>query len=171
MNQNAFLQLLRNALQAIQEPDCYSTEREYQEEFLTQMRARLDDDLIWPGAPAVEEEYQESAVVHGLEFRPDLIIHSHFERGLFEHRRQGDYVVIELKRHASKQAAETAYAQLDRICSLLDYAMGIFINVDSDQVFFPEFSSRAGDRLHGFAVELRGGRVHLLESHPYQSRY
>jgi hypothetical protein len=49
--------------------------------------------------------------------------------------------------------------------------MGIFINVDSDQVFFPEFSSTAGDRLHGFAVELRDGRVHLLESHPYQSRH
>ena len=171
MNQNYFLQLLRSALQAIQEPHFYSTEREYQHEFLSQMRARLEDVPIWPGSLTVEEEYQESAAVHGLELRPDLIIHCLFDRGVFEQKRQGDYVVIELKRRASKQAAQSAYAKLDRICTLLDYAMGIFINVDSDQVYFPEFTSTAGERLHGFAVELRDGRVRLLESHPYQSRH
>jgi hypothetical protein len=110
-------------------------------------------------------------VLHGLDIRPDLIIHAPFDRGLFEHTGPGDYVVLELKRRASKQAAENAYAHLGQICTLLDYAMGILVNVDSDQVFFPDASSPAVERLHGFAVELRDGRVHLLEGHSYQSRH
>lgn len=171
VNQNHFLQLLRSALLAIQEPRLYSTEREFQGELLAQLRARLGDVPIWPGSPAVEQEYQESAAIHGLEHRPDLIIHSPFDRGLFEHKGQGDYVVIELKRRAGKQTAETIYAQLGQMCTLLDYAMGILINVDSDQVFFPDASSTAVERLHGFAVELRDGRVYLLEGHSYQSRH
>jgi len=171
MNQDYFLQLLRSALMAIQEPRFYSTEREYQGELLTQIRTRLEGVTIWPGSPAVEQEYQKGAAAHGLELRPDLIIHCRFDRGVFEHKREGDYVVMELKRHAGKQTAQSVYAKLDRICTLLDYAMGIFINVDSDQVFFSRFSSTASDRLHGFAVELQGGRVHLMEGHPYQSRH
>jgi hypothetical protein len=171
LNQNSFLQLLRSALLAIQEPRFYSTEREYQGELLAQIGARLGDVPIWPGSSAVEQEYQENAAAHGLDIRPDLIIHAPFDRGLFEHKREGDYVVIELKRRASKQTVESAYAKLTQICTLLDYAMGILIHVDSDQVFFSEPGSTASERLHGFAVELRDGRVHLLEGHPYQSRH
>jgi len=170
MNQESFLQLLRSALLAIQEPACYEAAPKFQVELLAQLRARLGNVPIWPGATAVEEDYLQGAAAHGCKDRPDLIIHNPFDRGLFEHRGEGDYVVIELKRRVGKQAAESAYAKLDRICTLLDYAMGLLINVDSDQVFFSKSRSAAGGRLHGFAVELRDGRVHLLEGHPYQSR-
>jgi hypothetical protein len=170
MNQESFLQLLRSALLAIQEPACYETEQNFQAELLAQLGTRLGDVPIWPGSPAVEEDYHQGAATHGLKDRPDLIIHCPFDRGLFEHRGQGNYVVVELKRRASKQVAESAYAKLDRICMLLDYAMGILINVDSDQVFFSKSDNTTGGRLHGFAVELQGGRVQLLEGHPYQSR-
>lgn len=170
MNQEHFLQLLRSALLAIREPRFYDTERGYQGELLLQLRARLEENPIWPGSPLVAQEYQDNAAVHGLDFRPDLIIHCSFDRGVFEDRRQGNNVVLELKRHASRPAALQVYAQLERICTALDYAMGIFINVDANEIFLPESYGQAGDRLHGFAVELRADQVYIQEGHPYQSR-
>ena len=170
MNQEHFLQLLRSALQAIQEPRFYETKRGYQAELLVQLRARMEEGPIWPGSPLVEQEYVQSAAAHGLDIRPDLLLHCPFDRGVFQDRRQGNYVAIELKRRANKQAASQDYARLDRICAVLDYAMGIFINVDAKQIFLPEQGGQAGDRLHGFAVELRQGQVHIQEGHPYKSR-
>jgi len=170
VNQEHLLQLLRSALLAIREPRFYNTERGYQGELLVQMRARLEENPIWPGSPIVEQEYQKNAAAHGLDIRPDLIIHCPFERGVFENRRQGNYVVIELKRRANRQAALQDYAKLDRICTVLDYAMGIFINVDATHIFLREYNAEAGNRLHGFAVELRGGQVYIQEGHPYQSQ-
>ena len=170
MNQESFLQLLRGALQAIREPAFYETERQYQEELLLQLRARLGETPIWPGEAMVEQEYQDSAAVHGLGFRPDLIIHCSFDRSLFDERRPGNYAVLELKRRAGKKAALQSYAQLERICTELDYAMGIFVNVDASDIFLPESYGQAGDRLHGFAVELRADQVHIQEGHPYLSK-
>ena len=168
VNQDHFLQLLRSALLAIREPRFYKTEREYQEELLVQIRARLEETPIWPGSPIVEQEYQENADAHNIDIRPDLIIHCPFARGMFESRTQGDYVVVELRRRANRRAALQDYAKLDRICTVLDYAMGIFINVDSTHIFLPEYGSEGSGRLHGFAVELRGGQVYIQEGHPYQ---
>jgi hypothetical protein len=170
VNQEYFLQLLRSALLAIREPRFYTSERQYQGELLLQLRARLEENPIWPGSLIVEQEYQNSAAVHGLDFRPDLIIHCSFDKGVFDDRRQGNNVVLELQRRASRQAALQNYAQLDRICTVLDYAMGIFINVDATEIFLPESYGQAGDRLHGFAVELRADQVHIQEGHPYQSK-
>lgn len=170
VNQDHFLQLLRSALLAIREPRFYNTEREYQEELLVQMRARLEETMIWPGSPIVEQEYQKNADAHSLDECPDLIIHCPFARGIFENRTQGNYVVIELRRRASGKAALQDYAKLDRICTVLDYAMGIFINVDATQIFLPKYDGEAGSRLHGFAVELRGDQVYIQEGHPYLSQ-
>ncbi len=169
MNQEHFLQLLRNALQAIKEPTLYATQREYQAELLTQMVPLLDQDILWPGTPAVAEEFRKSAEVAGLKIKPDIIVHCAFDAGVFENRKQGNYVVLKLKRRATKQLALKDYARLEQICTTMGYAMGIFINVDASNVFLPESNGVEGSRLHGFAVEMRGGQVYIQEGHPYKS--
>ena len=166
MNQDHFLQLLRLALQAIREPDLYETERAYQGALLAEIRARLDQDPIWPGSPLVEQEYEKNAAAQGVDVRPDVIIHYPFDRGVFEHHGQGNYAVLELRRRAGKQTALRDYAKLNTLCTVLDYAMGIFINVDATEVFMPAYDGEANNRLHGFAVQLRGGLVYIQEGHP-----
>ena len=82
-----------DALERIQEPRFFQTERGYQGELLAELRTRLAD-AAFPGDPVVEQEYQKRIRLHGIKIRPDIIIHTPFERGCTE-RRDRDRALIE----------------------------------------------------------------------------
>ena len=161
MKRRQFLSFLREALYSISEPRLFRSERGYQGALLSELQARLTKRFLWPGNPIVEQEYQKRARDHGLTIRPDVIIHIPYERGRVSRRTHGNYAVIELKRRASREDALEDFHKLSQMCLLLDYPIGVFINIDSDKTYFADYVGEARERLHALAVELNDGVVVL----------
>lgn len=111
----------------------------------------------------VEQEYQKRMRDHGFRVRPDLIIHIPFEDAGFESRSQGNFVVVELKRRASRSSARADYQNLQRMCQELGYPLAIFINIDSNETFIDECSSSGYGAIHAFAVRFIEGEVQVIE--------
>ena len=122
--------LLLEALKSIREPHLFETERGFQGELLAQLRIRIGD-AQFPGEPIVEQEYQKTMPLHGLNTRPDIIVHIPFERGRAEQRDQGNFVAMELKLRATERDAIEDFGKLARICEILAYPLAVFINIDS----------------------------------------
>lgn len=131
-NKEQFLVLLRQSLESIREPRFFETERGFQGELLVHLRNRIEFAGL-PGDPIVEQEYQKTLPSHGLNIRPDIIVHIPFERGRVERRDQGNFVAIELKRRSTENEARDDFAKLQQMREVLGYALTIFINIDSDQ--------------------------------------
>lgn len=111
----------------------------------------------------MEQEYQKRAEDHGLTIRPDIIIHVPFNRGRFPDRTKGNYAVIQLKRRGGIKKALNDYCNLALMCEILDYGIGVFINVDSEIPHLKDYEGHAKEKLYGFAVQLQDGRVVLHE--------
>ncbi len=156
-----FLVVLRQALSSISEPRLFRSERGYQGALLSELQARLTKRSLWPGNPIVEQEYQKRAREHGITVRPDLIMHIPYERGQVRSRTHGNYAVVELKRRASREEALEDFRKLSQTCIVLDYPIGVFINIDSDKTYFSEYEGAARERLCAIAVELKDGVVVL----------
>lgn len=163
MEKLKFLQVLREAMFFLKEPRLFETERGYQGALLAALQAALAGNPIWPGEPLVEQEYQKRARDHGLIIRPDIIIHIPFDRGQFSDRTQGNYAVIQLKRRGGIKKALNDYCKLAFMCAVLDYYIGVFINIDSDAPHLEDYEGHAKEKLYGFAVQLQDGRVVLKE--------
>lgn len=164
MDANEFLRIFRLSLNAITEGRLFQTERGFQGQLVAELAKNLNRDAIWPDNPIVEEEYQKRAKDHGTTIRPDLIIHVPFDRGLHDSRRDGNYVVIQLKRNASADAASKDFADLDFMFRELRYELGIFVNVDSGVTFFDRYEGDFSERLHCFAVRLNQNVLAVAES-------
>ena len=87
-------------------------------ELLAMLRPRLTQ-AGFPGDPIIEQEYQKRAKNHGIDTRPDLIIHIPFDRGATGRRREGNFVAIEIKR--GSKDIEHAFESLQKIHEALDY--------------------------------------------------
>lgn len=154
MDTKEFLRVFRISLNAIKESRLFQTERGYQGQLVAELSKHLDRAAIWPDNPLIEPEYQKRARDHGTTIRPDLIVHVPLERGLYDSRQDGNYVVIQLKRKASLNAALKDFADLDFMFRELRYKLGIFVNIDSDETFFDDYAGDFAERLHCFAVRL-----------------
>jgi hypothetical protein len=154
MDAKEFLRVFRPSIRAIKESRLFQTERGYQGQLVAELSKRLDRDAIWPDNPIVETEYQKRAKDHGTTIRPDLIVHVPFDRGVYDHRQDGNYVVVQLKRKATLNAALKDFTDLDYMFRELRYELGIFVNIDSDETFFDDYAGDFGGRLHCFAVRL-----------------
>jgi hypothetical protein len=156
LDKHWFLELFIEALRAIRESRFFGTERGYQGELLSELRARiLGADL--PGDPIVEQEYQKTLPQHGLTIRPDIIIHIPFERGFTNSREEGNFVAIELKRRASRKQAEGAFENLRQIKEALDYPITFFVNIDSANPYAELCPRSIADGTECIAVRLEGG--------------
>lgn len=151
-----FLVLLREALESIREPRFYATERGFQGELLTALRNRLDGAEL-PGEPIVEQEYQKTLPLHGVNFRPDVIVHIPFERGRVERRDQGNFVAMELKLRSTENEANADFAKLVQMREVLGYPLTIFINIDSDETHAAQRPAAIADHTVCFAVLLEHG--------------
>lgn len=158
---NQLLTIVKGALISITNPYWFETERGYQGELLGELRNKLSDCEI-EGAIG-QQEYQKRMKDHGFRIRPDIIIHIPFEQANYEARKEGNFVVIELKLRASEAQAIADYQSLARMCEILDYPLGIFVNIGSNETYFESYKGGFKDRLHAFGVRLDNGEVVIDE--------
>lgn len=164
-NQERFLALLRDALENIREPRFFRTERGFQGELLAQLRNRLQNAEL-PGDPIVEQEYQKTMPLHGLNIRPDIVVHIPFERGRAERRDQGNFVAMELKLRATENEARGDFANLKQMREVLGYPLTVFINIDSDETHVAQCPEDLAVQTVCYAVRLEGGNPSVRAAGP-----
>ncbi len=146
------LQAVRDSLSSVTHPRFYETERGFQGEFGVELRNRLRDMVM--DDHLIEHEYQKTLKDHGITIRPDLVIHIPFDESRFGSRSEGNYAVIELKLRASRAEALEDLTHISTMCQKLDYPLGIFINIDSDETYFDAYEGPYKERMQTFAVQL-----------------
>jgi hypothetical protein len=160
-----FMKPLLASLAKIKDPTLFADERGYQGE----LKSRLDRELALGiqeddfAAPQVREEYQKRAELHGITLRPDIIIHVPYERGVSPTRKHDNYMVILLKRAAGRTKALKNFQSLETICSVLEYPVGVSINVSRSDLWLPEFPTEipSSFTLHEIAVSLVDGKPEI----------
>lgn len=96
---------------------------------------------------------------HGIKIRADIIIHVPFKEGRNNSRREGNFVVFELKLNANQDSAFEDYKNLSQMCEVLGYPLGIFINIASRTAFLNNYQGNSKDKLYAFSVWLEGART------------
>lgn len=150
---------VREALAAIAQPRFFDTERGYQGQLLVELGARLQ----LPNAAIVEQEYQKQAQMHGLNIRPDIIIHEPFDPERHHTRADGNFAVMELKRRASSADARDDFRSLAQMLDVLRYRLGIFINIDSRMTHSKLVPADLHGRVACFAVILTNEVPEIVE--------
>lgn len=159
-----FLSGLETALNNISHPRYFETERGYQGALIAELQQQLPN-FNWDGA-IVEQEYQKRIREHGLTVRPDLIIHVPFLNNEHNSRSEGNFVVFELKLNASENAAITDYENLSRMCSILNYPLAVFINIDSDVTHIEKYHGDNRTKLVSYSVHLSNGNPVVTKVEP-----
>ncbi len=163
MDKEIFLNIFRDSIMAINNVCYFSDERAFQGELLAQMTSSANLKQIFPDNAILQQEYQKTLKEHGINIRPDLILHIPYETGSYDNRDSGNFVAIQLKRKASKSKAEEDFGNLDLMFEKLNYPLGIFLNIDSTKTFFDNYIGNYRERLHCFAVRLVSQEVVIYE--------
>ena len=122
MNIKRFVDILKASILSITNERYFSTERGYQGQLLGELIKRKPDiEQIFPNDPNIEQEYQKNLDEHGIAKRPDIIIHIPYERGMYQNRKYGNSVVIQLKLRASESKAKEDFNKIDLMFEKLDY--------------------------------------------------
>jgi hypothetical protein len=148
-----FLSLLQDALESIRDPRFFESERGFQGELLVQLGKRLKR-AKFPGDPLVEQEYQKTIPSHGINIRPDIIIHIPFGRGHARRRDEGNFVAMELKLRSTENDARRDFASLEQMHASLRYPLTVFINIDSDNTYSELCPRNIADQTACIAVRL-----------------
>lgn len=164
MKKDLFLNAFRDSLKAINEKHFFNTERGYQGRLLSELEKRINIKKIFLGNIIIEQEYQKTLKKHGINIRPDIIIHVPYKEKIHPSRRYRNYVVIQLKLCASKEDAKKDFKKIDLMYNKLDYPLGIFLNINSDKTSFDSYSGDYKERLHCFAVKLSDNKILIYES-------
>lgn len=152
------LTIIREAIRSVRNPQFFTTELGYQGELLAEIRRRLPDAGL-PGDAIVQQEYQKRLADHGINVRPDIIVHVPTRPG--GDRRQGNFVVFELNRSAGPTEVQEDFANLDTAMQALQYPLAVFLNVASGRTQASHYGGAFRDRLHCFAVRLANGGVRI----------
>lgn len=163
MNELQLLTIVRESLLAVSNPRYYETERGFQGALLAELNSRLPSLQL--ADAIVEQEYQKRMPEHGIRIRPDIIIHVPFKEGRHNSRREGNFVAFELKINANQNSAFEDYKSLSKMCDVLGYPLGIFINIASNTAFLNDYQGSHKDKLYAFSVWLESGQVQLNEEH------
>lgn len=164
MESERFMELFKDSLREITAERFYANERGFQGQLNVELNKRLNDINLFPNKAIIEEEYQKTLPNHGINIRPDIIIHVPYEEGLYEDRREGNFVVIQLKLKASEKEAVEDFGKLDLMFTELNYPLGIFVNIDSDRTFYDKCVGKYKNRLNCLAVKLVDDIVEIVES-------
>ena len=128
-----------------------------------QMNSRANIKQIFPDNAIWEQEYQKTLKNHGVNIRPDIIIHIPYEVGIYDNRASGNFIVIQLKLNAYVRKAREDFDKLDLMFEKLDYPLGIFLNIASTKTFLDQYEGSYPKRLHCFAVRLVNNEVIIYE--------
>lgn len=94
--------------------------------------------------------YQKGLKDHGINVRPDLIIH--VPAGPGGNVRANNFAVFELNHQAGPKEVAEDFANLDTVVGVLNYPLAIFLNVASGQTQARHYRGPFRDRLHCIAV-------------------
>lgn len=153
MDSEKLSNIIAAALTSVTAPHYYEDERGFQGEFYAQLRLRLQDMALPEGA-ILREEYQKRLAEHGLRIRPDIILHEPFDPGRHRGRDDGNHAVMELKRCATSGAAADAFTNLGAMIDVLNYPLGVFINIDSPKTWAESVPEIHRGRIACLAVHL-----------------
>ena len=85
--------------------------------------------------------------------RPDIVLHVPAEDSGLNVAEQ-NIAVFALKLRATRDEAKADFAKLEEMCSVLNYQLAVFINIDSTKHFGELYSGAHIPRIHAFAVKL-----------------
>ena len=150
---------LRESLAAISAPRFFESERGFQGELLVQLskRLKLSDNTI------IEQEHQKKLMAHGLNIRPDIIVHEPFNSERHGARTEGNFAVIELKLNASVAEALEDFTNLSKMLKVLQYPIGFFINIGSPTTHCNSLPNSVKGKIVCFAVYVAEGKTHVVE--------
>ena len=161
MDIETLIEALSESLYAIEEPRFYETERGFQGQLLVELSKRIPE--YFPDDIAIiEQEHQKTLERHGLKIRPDIVIHQPFDPTIHETRRHGNFAVIELKLRAGPKRAAEDFTNLYSMLTLLDYPVGIFINVSHSRTQAIHAPAEARGRIIAFATKLTPDGVQVV---------
>jgi hypothetical protein len=155
-----FLSQAQTALRSIKHERFYENERAFQGQLLVELQKLipLDDQTIF------EQEHQKRLMSHGINNRPDIVVHEPFNRTRHNSRSDGNRAIIELKREATFLDAGKDFYNISRLIELLKYPVGIFINIASTETYAELIPVAMRRRIFSFAVLLDAGEVHIIRS-------
>lgn len=161
MDTNASLDLIVQAIKRIANPRFYSSERGFQGQLKSNIDSLLKESNPFSGYAIVEEEYQKTLPNHRITHRPDIIIHIPIEERVTRSRNEGNFIAFELKLQANRNDAICAFRKLNDYINILQYQLGIFVNVGS-QVSFVDLVPN--ERIHILNVLRDEREVSVLHS-------
>lgn len=90
MDSNDLVNLIETALASVTDPHYYEDERGFQGELYAHLRQQLRD-MALPDGALLREEYQNRLATHGLQIRPDIILHEPFDPDRHPKRDSGNH--------------------------------------------------------------------------------
>jgi|SRR5690606_11759465 hypothetical protein len=165
MDLDALLEAIRESLVAITESRFYENERGFQGQLLIQLSQRTPA-LIPNNHAILEQEHQKTLEHHGLDIRPDIILHKPFDPAIHQSRKDGNFAVIELKRRAGPKKAVEDFESLHSMLEILRYPIGIFINIGHTKTQVEHVPEKYRGRIIAFATKLteNGVRVDMARA-------
>lgn len=155
----AILSSMREALAACTHPRLFETERGFQGQLLVELAKRVH----LPNQAIIEQEYQKRLLAHGLNIRPDIVIHEPYDQRCHSSRASGNIAVVELKLNANAAQAAADFSNLAKMIGVLCYPVGIFVNIGSTKTYAALVPKDAKDRIVTFAISLTEGTVRIIE--------
>ncbi len=150
MMQHLIIESTISALTAITAPRFFKSERGYQGVFYCKLYEEFENRGLVNEDQIIEMEYQKSAR-HGLSQRPDIIFHipvEHSSADIVEN----NFAVWALKPRANAAAAQEDFEKLDEMFEVLNYPLGFFVNINTEQHHLDLYKGNFKDRLVGFSV-------------------
>jgi hypothetical protein len=142
------------ALLKVDVPRFLRTERGFQGRFYCALQQELENRGLLRDEYILEMEYQKRSSRHGMNQRPDIVLHVPAEESGAKVS-HNNLAVWALKLRANKEKACLDFANLDKMFSKkLCYRLGIFVNIDSIDHFATSYNGRFPNRLRTVSVRL-----------------
>jgi len=156
------IEIVAEAIKQIQHRRLFNSERGFRGQLQANVERLLRDRNLISDHTLVEEEYQKRFRDHGISHRPDILVHIPFESGITRTRKEGNFVVFELKLQANEDDALHDFAKLNEYITKLDYDLGIFVNIASEKNFG---ESVPNEKIHTFSASRNKDGIVLVHSY------
>ena len=150
MMRELIIEATETALRAVDAPRYFRTERGFHGRFYCSLQHELELRGLFRNEAILEMEYQKSRR-HSTWQRPDIVLHVPAEESGAAVN-ENNYAVWALKHRASRQEATDDLTLLDEMLELLNYPLGIFVNIAADDTMIQHYTGRNRDRLAAVAV-------------------
>lgn len=153
---------IEKALKIINNPIYFDDERAYQAELYRILGNEIYG--IGPQLSMIQSECPKTNRKHGMNKRPDIIIHipSMITGSPVN---EDNFAVIELKYKSSPSKAIYDFNKMNKMFETLNYPIGIFINVNSTRTLLEHYTGKFEDRIHSFSVASINGQPKIIHSY------